>query len=159
MKRNERPDMTETPENRDPTQTAYPRRPFPLRLIFWILLLWIVLGWLRFGQALQNRALILAYTSPGIFVYLVGMGLIWGLAGLPALWGLNFRNGWARWVIGLDGLLYPVLYWVERLLLWQDESARVNWPFMLALTFIWLGVVLWGLFGKAGRTYFSEKKA
>ena len=158
MKRSNHSAMPEPLDHRDPTRPVHPRRPFALRLISWMLVLWIVLGWLRFAQALQNRELVLAYTSPGVLVYLVGEGLISGLAGLPALWGLNFRNGWARWVIGGDALLYPALYWVERLFLWQDDSSQSNWPFMLVLTLIWLGVVLWGLFGKASLAYFSEKK-
>lgn len=151
--------MTEPYTRSDATQLVHPRRPLALRLIFWMLLLWIVLGWLRFAQTLQNRELVLAYTSPGVFAYLVGMGLVWGLAGLLALWGLNFRSRWARLVIGVDALLYPAFYWVERLFLWQDENSQGNWPFMLVLTLIWLGVALWGLFGKAGQAYFSEKKA
>lgn len=159
MKKRNRATMTDPTEPRDSTRLVHPRRPFALRLIFWMLLLWTVLGWLRFGKALQNRELILAYTSLGIFVYMIGEGLIWGLIGLPALWGLNFRSSWAHWVIGVDALLYPAIYWVERLFLWQDETSQGNWPFMLVLTLIWLGVVLWGLFGKAEQAYFSEKKA
>ena len=157
MKKREQSAVTEMVEPRDPTQPVRQRRPIPLRLIFWMLILWTVLGWLRFSEALQNRELVLAYTSPGILAYLVGAGLVWGLIGLPALWGLVTRANWARWVIGVAGALYPTLYWVERLLLWQDENSQGNWPFMLALTLFWLVIILWGLLGKAGRTYFTEK--
>jgi len=150
--------MPVSPEPRDPTQLIHPRRPFALRLVFWMLVLWTVLGWLRFSQALQQRELILAYTTSGIFAYLVGAGVVWGVAGLPALWGLTFRTSWARMAIGVNAVLYPAIYWFERLVLWQDENSQGNWLFMLALTLIWLGVSLWGLFGKAGRPYFMDKK-
>lgn len=150
--------MTQSYETRDPTRPVHERRPFPLMVILWVLILWIVLGWLRFGRSLQNRDVILAYTSPGIFAYLVGAGLAWGLMGLPALWGLAARTSWARWVIGVNAVFYPAIYWIERLFLWQDPTSQNNWPFMVLLTLIWLGVTLWGLLGKAGRTYFLENQ-
>ena len=159
MMRSEDPTMTQTTEPRDPTRPIHDRRPFPLMLVLWVLILWTALGWLRFGQALQNHDLVLAYTTQGTLTYLIGAGLAWGLMGLPAIWGLAARTGWARWVIGVDALLYPAIYWIERLFLWQDTTNQSNWPFMLLLTLVWLGVTLWGLLGKAGRAYFSEKKA
>lgn len=150
--------MTKSTDPRDPTQLVHQRRPFPMRLVFWMLILWTALGWLRFSQALQNRALVQAYASPGVWVYMVGAGLAWGLIGLPALWGLMTRTSWARLIIAIDAVLYPALYWMERLFLWQDENSQGNWAFMLALTLLWLGVVCWGLLSKTGRDYFPEKK-
>ncbi len=158
MRKSDQSTMPESTVPHDPTIPVKRRRPLALRLIFWMLILWMVLGWLRFGQTLLHRELVLTYASPGVFAYLVAAGLVWGLIGLPALWGLAARSGWARGVIGVDAVLYPALYWVERLFLWQDENSQGNWPFMLALTLFWLGVVLWGLLGKAGRTYFTEKR-
>lgn len=151
--------MTNSTDSRDPTQTVHQRRPFSMRLVFWMLILWTILGWLRFSQALQNRALVQAYASPGVWAYMLGAGLIWGLIGLPALWGLMNRTNWARMVIAIDAVLYPALYWMERLFLWQDENSPGNWVFMLTLTLLWLGVVCWGLLSKTGRAYFPEKKA
>ncbi|MBG0788828.1 MAG: hypothetical protein H0S79_27370 [Anaerolineaceae bacterium] len=151
--------MTNSTDPRDPTQLVHQRRPFPIRLIFWMLILWTILGWLRFSQAWQSRALVEAYTSTGVWVYMVSAGLVWGLIGLPALWGLMRRTSWARLVIAIDAALYPALYWMERLFLWQDENSQGNWAFMLALTLLWLGMASWGMLGKKGRAYFPEKKA
>lgn len=149
--------MTTTPETpRDPTQPIRPHRPLPLRLIFWVLVLWTLLGWLRFARAWGDRELITTALSPGLFRAIAGAGLVWGLAGPPALWGLTSRTAWARTVILVDAVLYPALYWAERLFLWQDESARGNWPFMLALTLIWAGIVTWGLRSRRSRDYFKQ---
>lgn len=150
--------MTPTPETpRDPTQPLRPRRPLPLRLVFWVLILWSLLGWLRLSRALLDHALIVRTLSSGYFWAISSQGLIWGLAALPALWGLTFRTRWARTAILVDAVLYPALYWAERLFLWQDETARGNWPFMLALTLIWAVIVFWGLCAKQSRDYFDNK--
>jgi uncharacterized membrane protein len=150
--------MPKAPETRDPTQPVTPRRPLALRLIFWLLVLWTVLGWLRFAQSLQNRDLILRLTSPGVYYYLLSAGLLWGLMSLPPLWGLTLRTAWARVATGVAAALYPALYWIERLVLWQDETSRANWSFMLALTVLWLAIAAWGLFSRRGRAYLQKSK-
>lgn len=150
--------MPPVSEPRDPTQPVRRRRPLALHLVFWLLILWIVLGWLRFAQALQNRDLILSLASPGTYAYLLGAGALWGLMGLPVLWGLTFRTAWARTAVGIAAVLYPAAYWFERLALWQDETGQANWPFMLVLTLLWLAVAGWGLFSRPGRAYFREEK-
>ncbi|MCB2213952.1 hypothetical protein KQH50_01015 [bacterium] len=158
MSRKIETDMTPTPEiPRDPTQPVRPRRPLPLRLVFWVLVLWSLLGWLRFARALVDRTLIEAALSSGYFWAISLEGLIWGLSALPALWGLTFRPQWARTAILVDAVLYPALYWAERLFLWQDETARGNWPFMLALTLAWAAIVAWGLLSQRGRAYFIKE--
>jgi uncharacterized membrane protein len=129
-----------------------------LRLVFWLLVLWTVLGWLRFAQTLQNRELILTLSSPGIYTYLLGAGLLWGLMSLPALWALTLQATWARVATGIAAAFYPALYWFERLVLWQDETSRANWPFMLALTILWLTISGWGLFSRTGRAYLEKSK-
>jgi hypothetical protein len=150
--------MMPAPEtHRDPTQPVRPRRPLPLRLVFWVLILWSVLGWLRFARALADRTLIATALSSGYFWAITLEGLIWGLAALPVLWGLTFRTAWARTAILVDAILYPALYWAERLFLWQDETARGNWPFMLALTLAWAAVVTWGLLSRRGRVYLNKE--
>jgi hypothetical protein len=158
MKKSEQAEGAAPPETRDPTRPVRRRRPLALRLIFWLLLLWTVLGWLRFAQTLQNRDLILSLTSTGIYAYLLGAGAAWGLIGLPAFGGLALRTAWARAAIGAAAVLYPAIYWFERLALWRDQDSQANWPFMLALTLLWLGVAAWGLLARPGRNYFRDEK-
>jgi len=130
---------------RDETQPIKKRRPFVLTIILWVYLLWIILGWARFGAALQNRDLIQNLTSSGLDLYLIAAGLIWGLTGLPVVWGLLARAGWTPIIIRITAVLYPGIYWFERLILWEDGDANRNWPFMLLLTVLWLGLTFGGL--------------
>lgn len=142
---------------RDETQIIKKRRPFPLTLILWVYLLWIILGWLRFFAALRGRDLILDLVSPGLNLYLIAAGLIWGLVGLPAVWGLVTRASWTAMIIRITALLYPGIYWFERLFLWQDRDADRNWPFMLLLTILWLGLTFGALAFDRVQKYFKNE--
>ena len=132
-----------------------PRRPFPLKLIFWVFALWTLLGWLRFGQALGETDLIIDLVGLGLYGYLLLAGLVWGLLGLPVLWGLLRRARWTPRLLQAAAVVYPALYWVERLFLWQDPFAHRNWPFMLLLTAVWFGLVFWGLRSALKRAFFT----
>ena len=140
----------------DRRQQRYPRQPFLLTIVILIFILWMVLGWLRFSEVLSQRALIDEFFSPGTFWYLVAAGLIWGLAGLPVLLGLVIRAGWTIKLVWIAGLLYPAVYWVERLFLWKDPGAQANWPFMLVLTMIWFGILTCVSLSNSVRQFFIK---
>jgi hypothetical protein len=132
------------------------RRPILVTLIISVFGLWILLGWLRFAQVLIRRELILEILSTGLFWYFLLAGVLWGLAGLPVLWGLLRRRNWAFPVLWIAGGIYPAMYWVERLFLWRDQSAAENWPFMLVLTILWLGLVAWASISTKVRQYLNQ---
>ncbi len=142
----------------DPTKRTQPRRPLVLRLLFWVFAVWVLLGWLRFARALMDRSLILETLSAGYYYYFVLAGLISGLAALPLLWGLLRAKPWTKSLIWAIGVLYPGLYWFERLALWADPDAGGNWPFMLLFTGIWFGLLIWASCSKRSQRYFEDKK-
>lgn len=120
-------------------------------------MLWSLLGWLRFIQALKGREVIINRVGLALFGYLLLAGLVWGLLGLPVLWGLLFRAFWTPLVLKIAAALYPALYWLERVLLWQDPNAQRNWPVMLLLTMAWAGLVVWGLRSARNREFFTHQ--
>lgn len=146
------------PTGRSPREAQRPKRPLPLKLIWWIFTLWSLLGWLRFAGAVAGRELIVNRVGPALFAYLLLAGLTWGLLGLPVLWGLLRRASWTPALLKAAGVLYPALYWLERLLLWQDPHAHRNWPLMLLLTLAWAGLVLWGLRSAQARGFFDNEQ-
>ncbi len=149
---------TPADDGQKPVKFLRPRRPFPLKLIFWVFALWTLLGWLRFGRALGEAGLVLDLLGMRLFTYLLLAGLTWGLLGLPVLWGLLRRAHWTPQLLQVAAVVYPALYWVERTLLWQDPSAHRNWPFMLLLTVAWFGLVVWGLRSAHKRAFFTNNE-
>ena len=148
--------MEHNQESRHPTDPIRPRRPILLTLILWVFVLWTVLGWLRFFGAITNRDLIREFTQGWVFWYLLGAGLVWGLAGIPVVVGLVWGAAWSLKLIPIAAGLYPLLYWVERLFIWQSTLGRNNWPFMLVLTVVWMGLVVWVLASGRVRRYFAR---
>ena len=132
------------------------RRPILVTLIFLVFLLWAILGWVRFVETLTQPDLILEVTSIGIFWYLLLAGLAWGSVGLPILWGLALGKAWILRYAWIAAVFYPATYWGERLLLWRDPAGQANWPFMLLLTFFWLGMNLLAWRSKVVREFFDQ---
>lgn len=98
----------------------------------------IVLGWLRVGQAVENPTLLDTYAGWSLSLYLAVSGVLWGLAGLPALWALIFHPARARWIVWVAAIVYPLSYWLDRLLVGRSAEARTGFPFMAAVTLAWL---------------------
>lgn len=143
---------------RNPTDPIKPRRPFVLSIILSVFIFWILLGWLRFARALMERPLIETQLSRGYFWYLVLAGFIWGLAGLPVVWGILRREPWTKLCILIIGLIYPSNYWIERLFIWAPSEDQGNWPFMLFLTVLWIAAIVWANSSKPIRRYFVKER-
>ena len=101
------------------------------------------------------RDLVLERLPNAILVYLAVAGLVWGLAALPVILGLLRGLPWVGKSTWIAAVLFPAIYWFERLVLWRDTTSQGNGVFMLLLTLLWFGLVFWALRGKAGRKYFS----
>lgn len=158
-KQNDNTDMDEkTSARRDPTEPIRPRRPIVLTLIMWIFVLWTVLGWLRFFEAVANQGLISEFLQDWVFWYLLAAGLIWGLTGIPVIWGLLRGAGWTLKLLPIAATIYPLSYWLERLLLWRQPQEQGNWLFMLLLSGLWLGLVVWGMLSEKVRRFFKHTK-
>lgn len=143
--------------HRDPTQPIYPKRPILLTILLWVFIFWGAMGWLRFAMALMQRSLILEVLAPGLFSYMLTAGIINGLAALPVIWGFVRRTTWTPTVIKIMAVFYPGLYWLERVFLWNDPNAQHNWPFMLLLTVLWFGLVIWALRSKRSQRFFKQR--
>ena len=135
--------------------SIHPKRPFSVRLLTYAFGFWSLLGWLRFIRTVIERDLVLEVLSKGIFIYLVTAGLIWGVAALPVIWGLMRRSIWMKPLTWAVAVLFPALYWFERQVLWRDQDAQGNWLFMLLLTFLWFGLVVWALQLKPIQEFFK----
>jgi hypothetical protein len=110
-----------------------------LAVIFFLL---AAAGWLRVQQTIEHWDLLAEWGIwPGP-LYNALSGVAWGAVGLPAAWGLWFRQKWAPRFIWIAALFYPAIFWLDRLLIAQSPEARTGWPFWLVATLLWLGYIL-----------------
>jgi hypothetical protein len=113
----------------------------------------------RFFLAIRQWQFISAGPAEISPLYLALTGLIWGLAGLPLVWGLWRGRRWARKTLIGFGSVYAFYYWVERLLLVREPEAYGNRPFMLGLTIVLLLFTIWTLTRPRARAFFGEMHA
>ncbi len=133
----------QTNKQASPPPNAIQHRPFLLSLVSWTFIFIILMAWLRFFGAISNSSFItLLGMRPELPIYLMLSGFIWGLIGLPVVWGLWRRRPWTLKAVWVAAIFYALSYWLERIFLWEDAQ---NWPFVLAVTIIWLLIIIWAL--------------
>ena len=133
----------QTNKQASPTSNVIQHRPFLLSLISWSFIFIILTAWLRFFGAIVNSSFITSLGMvPELPVYLMLSGFIWGIIGLPAVWGLWRRRPWTLKAIWAAAIVYALSYWLERIFLWEDTK---NWLFMLVVTIVWLLIIIWAL--------------
>ncbi|NUM43128.1 MAG: hypothetical protein HUU38_00365 [Anaerolineales bacterium] len=129
-------------------------RPYSVTLLTIGVLTLALAGLVRAGQAIRLWAFLNTLTiSPG---YLVATGLLVGLAGLLAVWGLWRGAPWSpRYTFAyLSALL--IFFWFDRLWMTQSQTARVNTPFAIAISLFITIFTAWILFRKPARAFFSR---
>lgn len=147
--------MTHLSKNQSDLKPAPAKRPFLVKLLTWAFGFWGLWGWLRFSRTILEWQLVFEVLSGKLFGYLFGSGLVVGLLALPVIFGLWRRSTWVRPLACVTAIIFPSIYWFERLFLWRDAASQGNWLFMLVLTALWLGLVAWALNLKPSRKYFS----
>lgn len=128
-------------------------RPYLVTLLAIGVLTLAMVGLVRFGQALSLWEFLNSLdVSP---VYLVISGLLIGLAGLLAVWGLWRGAYWsARYTIGYVSAVF-LFYWVDRIFLGQSAIAKLNTPFSIGVTVIILAYTWFALFNTDSKSYFQ----
>jgi hypothetical protein len=139
--------LSEEQDEQVPVRERPARMPsFRIRLLALVFVLLSGLGWVRFEQALAHWSLLLEFGARPGPLYIAAGGALWGLAGLPAAFGLLTCRRWgpslARWI----ALIYPLTYWADRLLFASAQGGMQNWAFALAVTALWLAYVQLALF-------------
>jgi len=129
-------------------------RPLSVTLLVFGVLIIAVLNLVRLSQAVVQRQFI-AELVPGLPYYQAGSGLFWGLAGLSLAWGVWFGRPWAGRAAPWSALAYTIYDWVDRLLI-RKGASLTGWPFMLCVSAIILGYIVFTLSRPKAKTFFHS---
>jgi len=121
------------------------RRPFLVVLLIVLFLGSALAGWVRLEQAIQEWAFLTQQVGAWQPLYLAAGGGLWGLAGLPAVWGLWEKSHWGKKAVWAAAAAYPAFYWIDRLFFARSPESRANWLFSAGATLVWLALVFWVL--------------
>jgi len=113
------------------------------RIIGMSLLLLSAYGWLRlFASLSQINALLDFGLYPAVPGYFQVSGAIIGCVALAAWFMLKFGHPAGLKTTSAVVVIFLVVYWIERFLLWKSTPLFGNWLFMLVLSIFWL-ILLW----------------
>ncbi len=132
------------------------KRPSSVTILSWLVLCFSAWNFVRFGAALFFWQTLKEYHLMVDPAYVAGMGLLWGLSGLPLAWGLRQGKAWARVACLCAAAGYASWYWIDRLAL---QLPRPNWPFALAVTVILLLLCLVIMIWPNTRQWFKDRKS
>lgn len=109
--------------------------PFRATLLTWTVLSLTVWNIFRLWTAVAWREVVGEFAPQPGPLYIGLTGALWALLGLLLLWGLAGKKSWiSRLLIG-SSAAYTLWYWTDRLLL---QTERANWPFTLIVNLLLL---------------------
>jgi hypothetical protein len=137
-----------------PLTIALPSRPLGVTLLAFGVLMIAGINLIRAEQALEQWKFI-AGISPALALYQALSGFLWSLAGFLLTWGLWRGRSWvirlALWVAAA----YTIYFWLDRLLL-RRGLEPTNLPFLLGLSALIWGFVIWILSRPSARSFFHS---
>jgi uncharacterized membrane protein YidH (DUF202 family) len=93
-----------------------------------------VFGWLRFVEGISGW-MFLQEIGPAVLpLYLLISGLIWGITGIVAAFGIWFHRRWALILLACGVGIFTLWYWLDRIILSANPDANSNWIFSLVMT-------------------------
>lgn len=122
-----------------PNRGSKPKRPFRVTLLVLAVLSIAIIHLIRFVQAIHQWGFLESW--PGVSpLYLALTGFIWGVVGLPLVWGLWRGNPWALVAFWIFILVYVVYAWIDRIFVANVEitMSQSSASFFLALATLFI---------------------
>ncbi len=110
------------------------KRSAVLIILSLVMLFISVFGWLRFVEGISGW-MFLQEIGPAVLpLYLGVSGLIWGITGIVAAFGIWFHQRWALILLACGVGIFTIWYWLDRIILSANPDANSNWIFSLVMT-------------------------
>lgn len=129
----------------------------PKRVIFlgWVVMILAIWNVLRLGWAAFFWHTLDEYAAGAGPLCIFITGTLWFLGWGFLAWGIWTTRTWA-WKLALASVfLYPVWFWLDRLIL---QRGHASWIFSLIFTIIWFGIFLLILLTHKTRAFFRTRR-
>lgn len=133
----------------------YPKRPFGVTLLLWMVLSLSVWGAVRLSAALRWWDVLTGFDARLSPLYLSITGAGWVVAGGVLLYGMLSGKTWTRPAIPTYVLLWLIEYWIERIFF---QSSRANLPFALTCSVIILVIALTAAVRQTTISFFTRSE-
>lgn len=134
------------------------KRPFPITLMALLIICLGASGLYRFGWYILNWEFVWSLTRPFSLWYIVNSSLLLGLSSLLVgflVWSGKpiVRKMYIIWLV-----LFSFLFWIEKLWISTNPTARIDWPFALVMNLLIASSTLGILFSPQTDDFFMKEK-
>ena len=133
----------------------FPRRPFGVTLLLWMVLCLSAWGLIRLLATLRWWDVLSEFRASLSPLYLSITGAGWAVAGVVLLWSMWIAKPWSRLAIVVSILLWLAEYWIERLLF---QQPRPNLLFTLAMSALLLAVTFTSALNQSTKNFFTKSE-
>ena len=133
----------------------FPRRPFGVTLLLWMVLCLSAWGLIRLIATLRWWDVLSEFKASLSPLYLSLTGAGWAVAGVVLLWSMWVAKPWSRLAIVVSILLWLAEYWIERLFF---QQPRPNLLFTLAMSALLLAVTFTSALNRSTKNFFTKSE-
>jgi len=133
----------------------FPRRPFGVTLLLWMVLCLSAWGLIRLLAALRWWDVLSEFRASLSPLYLSITGAGWAVAGAVLLWSMWIAKPWSRLAIVVSILLWLSEYWLERLFF---QQPRPNLLFTLAMSAMLVAVTFASALNRSTKNFFTKSE-
>ena len=133
----------------------FPRRPFGVTLLLWMVLCLSAWGLIRLLATLRWWDVLSEFRASLSPLYLSITGAGWAVAGAVLLWSMWIAKPWSRLAIVVSILLWLAEYWIERLFF---QQPRPNLLFTLAMSALLLAVAFTSALNQSTKSFFTKSE-
>ncbi|HVF24905.1 MAG TPA: hypothetical protein VNA23_03400 [Anaerolineales bacterium] len=133
----------------------FPRRPFGVTLLLWMVLSLSAWGLIRLLATLRWWDVLTEFRPSLSPLYLSITGAGWAIAGAVLLRIMWSGKAWARLAIVISILLWLAEYWIERLFF---QQPRPNLLFTMAITVLLLAVTFASALNQSTKNFFTKSE-
>jgi len=120
-------------------------RPISVSILVVIVLFFIVTNLIKAINALSSWDFLIALVPEVPLGYLAISGVAWSIIGIILALLLFFGRKASIMLSRVFFLLYPISYWVERLLIADGSFMHHRWRFDLIMTILIIIILFWAL--------------
>ena len=133
----------------------FPRRPFGVTLLLWMVLCLSAWGLIRLLATLRWWDVLSEFRASLSPLYLSITGAGWAVAGAVLLWSMWIAKPWSRLAIVVSILLWLSEYWLERLFF---QQPRPNLLFTLAMSALLVAVTFASALNRSTKNFFTKSE-
>ena len=133
----------------------FPRRPFGVTLLLWMVLCLSAWGLIRLIATLRWWDVLSEFKASLSPLYLSLTGAGWAVAGVVLLWSMWVAKPWSRLAIVVSILLWLAEYWIERLFFQQPRPKLL---FTLAISALLLAVTFTSALNRSTKNFFTKSE-